>query len=73
MSDCDGTIRTACLDNAFDALCIGDYATDADAKLTFCRDTSKNPVNKVRDCDGTIRTACLDNAFDALCFVLAHS
>ncbi len=60
-------IKAACLDNAFDPLCTGDYATDAVARLAFCRDTGKNPVGKASDCAGTIKAACVDNAFDPLC------
>ncbi|MCA8835148.1 MAG: hypothetical protein K8953_08685, partial [Proteobacteria bacterium] len=62
-TNCSGQLITnACDTNPFDTLCTGDYLT-YDHRLTFCRDTDKQPAGKDDDCMGTIDTACLADRF----------
>ena len=76
LGSCTVTVTSLCDANPFEQttgdidmpadLCPEAYLTH-DTRLAFCRDTEKNPINKVNDCDGTIKTACSDNPFDELC------
>ena len=67
--NCTGDLITdACVENPFDTLCKGDYATDNAQQLAFCRDSTKPPEDKATHCAGSLITdACVVDPFDSLC------